>query len=149
MALEYGIIMENGTEKELVKAINKCLDEFFAAKPGYEHYKNHRLSKKKKNSGGVSAREDAIAWDYEYQYEYFNKPFGVYVELYPNTGDSGNQKFKIDGVAWNLFINAVLHYENCKEKTPIEIAEFAKFLLNGIPYGSVLIAEYDKGEERF
>ena len=142
MSFEYGIITENATEKDLVKAIDKCLDEFFSGKPGYEHYKKHQL-RKHKNSGGVSYREDAIPWDYEYQYDYFNKPFGVFVELYPNTNDSGGKKFKVDGVTWNLFINAVLNYD------PSEIAELANFILNGIPYKTVLIAEYAEGEERF
>lgn len=148
MSLEYGIVTENDTEKELVKAIDKCIDEFFAARPGYEHYKSHRL-RKSKNDGGVSYRADAIPWDYEYQYEYFNKPFGVFVELYPNTNNEGGQKFKIDGVKWNLFINAVWYPENCKDKTPPEIVELADFILNGISYKTVLIAEYAEGEVRF
>lgn len=148
MSLEYGIMTENISEKDLVKVIDKRLSDFFTGKAEYDIYKKHCLNKHK-NSGGISFREDAVAWDYEYQYDYSNKPFGVFVELYPNTNDSGDQKFKIEGVTWNLFINQMLHYNNCKDKTPIEIIEFAEFILSEIPCKTVLIAEYGKGEERF
>ncbi len=151
MSLEYGIITNGMTEKELVKAINCRLTEFFAGNQKYDIYKNHKLGKDKTGhaSHGKSYREDAIEWDYPFDYGYFNKPFGVYVQLYPNTNEQGAQKFKMEGVTWNLFINAVLHYDDCTEKTPSEIVDFANFILNGIPCETVLIYEYAKLEERF
>ena len=68
--------------QELVKAISKQLGIFFTGKSKYDIYTNHNLTKHK-NRGGISFNPEKIDWDYDYQYDYFNKPFGVSIELYP------------------------------------------------------------------
>ena len=55
---------------------------FFTGKSKYDIYTNHNLTKHK-NRGGISFNPEKIDWDYDYQYDYFNKPFGVSIELYP------------------------------------------------------------------
>ncbi len=155
MAVEYGIITKDRKEKELVNALNKCLTTFFHGRQNYDIYKNHKLAKHK-NRGGVSFDEDKIEWDYEYQYDYFNKPFGVYVELYPNTNEEGACKFSAEGVTWNLYIEEIsfeqepemFMWEGKPCKKHPALAHLVPFLLQGIPFESVLIKEYGEGEER-
>ena len=148
MALEYGLMTGDMKEKELVSAINARLAKFFTGKPKYDIYKSHSLCKMKYD-GGKSYREDAIPWEHEYYYHYFNKPYGAVIQLYPNVNGAGGRKFDKDGVIWNFYINGVLHFDDIKAKTPPQTASLARFILEGLPCGNVLIYEYGKNEERF
>ncbi len=155
MAVEYGIITKDMKEKDLVKAISKQLELFFTGKSKYDIYKNHNLTKRR-NSGGISFDSKKIKWDYEYSYDYFNKPFGVFIELYPNTNSKGESKFQVEGVTWNLFVNDIVWSVNSGtflwdgmpcEKHPA-ISRLVPFILEGISCESVLIKEYEQNEER-
>ena len=155
MAVEYGFITKDIKENDLVKIISKQLELFFAGKSKYDIYKNHNLIKHK-NSDGDSFNPDKIEWNYEYSYEYFNKPFGVFLELYPNTNSEGGMKFKEEGVVWNLYVNDIVWSENSGtflwdgkpcDKHPA-ISKLIPFILEGIPCEAVLIKEYEENEER-
>lgn len=155
MAKEYGVITNEMTEKQLVTIISKRIEDFFREnatkspedEEAYTRYANHKL-RKHKNPGGESYNPEAIEWDYEYQYDYFNKAYGAYLELYPNTNKNGDCKYKIDGVEWNLYVNGIF-WETWKEgMVHPTITKLLPFVLEGIPCEKVLIREYAHLEDR-
>lgn len=155
MASEYGIITENISESKLIGMINKRLESFFKGDPQFDIYTNYKL-KKRKNLGGISLNPDRIPWDYEYQYNFSHKTFGAYIELYPNTDNSGKCKFNIEGVTWNLYITEnpltssgdPFAYKDISYKDHRTISVLLPYILEGISCETVLIKEYSKNEER-
>ena len=148
MSAEYGLITGGMSEKQLVAAISKLLEEYFRGRKEnaqYDIYKYHKLSKHK-NRGGISYNPDRIEWDYEYCYDYFNKPFRVSIELYPNTNAEGGRKFQLDGVVWNMYFNAAAFGAVSDNKAAVK--DFLPYLLENMPCDTVLIKEYAKGEDR-
>lgn len=150
MSAEYGLITGDMKEKDVMAAISRLLEEFFRAKKenvSYDVYKNHKLMKHK-NRGGISYNPDRIEWDYEYCYDYFNKPCGVLIEIYPNTNAEGGCKFRNDGVVWNMYFNGAafgVRPDNSKSSTAMT---FLNFLLENMPFETVLIKQYEQGEDR-
>lgn len=93
--IEYGLITGNMTEKEIVQVLNAKLKTFFLemADEQYNVYKEYALEKMAKNNG-VSFNPKQIPWDYEYMYDFGHKYYGLTLQMYPNTNDKGEQKFK-------------------------------------------------------
>ena len=153
MSFEYGLITKDIEEKKIVAVLNKKLHCYFEemAAERYNLYKSYKFSKTR-NRHGKSYNPKYIPWDYEYNYMFFHKQYGIYVELYPNTNDIGEQKFKSQGVIWNLYINETGYYVN---ETGIvvhgnnpDIKCFIEFFLKDVPFDVVLLYEYNQGEDR-
>ena len=96
MAIEYGLLTKNMTEKEILQVLNAKLKTFFLemVDKEYDMYKSYSL-KKMKNPGGVSYNPQKIPWDYEYLYHFFHKYYGLTVQMYPNTNDRVSKNSKI------------------------------------------------------
>ena len=150
MSVEYGLITGEMKEKDIMAAISKLLEEYFRGRKEnaqYDVYKNHKLSKHK-NMGGISYNPERIEWDYEYSYDYFNKPCGILIEIYPNTNDKGERKFKLDGVVWNMYFNGAAFGARVENSNSKPVVDFLRFLLEKLPCETVLIKEYAQGEDR-
>ncbi len=152
MNIEYGLMTGKMTEKEILKVLNSKLKTFFLEIAGkeYDVYNSYSLDKTK-NYGGISLNSKQIPWDYKYYYCFFHKYYGLSIEMYPNINDKGEQKFKNPGVIWNLYVGENDWY--LKENTTInesnpDIERFKKFFLQDLPFESVVVYEYEKGEER-
>lgn len=82
---------------------------------------------------------------------YIEATYGVYLELYPNTNSEGIQKFKVDGVTWNLLIletgNYVKHNTVIHNNNP-DIDRLRNFMLEGLPFEAVVVYEYKENEDR-
>lgn len=152
MSTEYGLITKELTEKQILKILNDKLKTFFRemADKEFDVYKNYNLSKMK-NHGGLSDNPNYIPWDYEYLYYLGHKYYGLSLELYPNTNDEGGQKFKNEGVIWNLAIIEhdwyIRNLKEIKKKNP-DIKRFVEFFLQDLPFEVVVLYEYADGEER-
>ncbi len=153
MSVEYGLITKDIEEKKIVAALNIKLQYYFEemAAERYNLYKSYKFSKMRKRDG-KSYNPKHIPWDYEYDYMFSHKQYGIYVELYPNTNDTGEQKFKSQGVTWYLYINETGYYLNdygivAHANNP-DIKRFTEFFLKDLPFEVVLLYEYDKGEDR-
>ena len=153
MSIEYGLITKDIEEKKIVAALNKKLQCYFEemAAERYNLYKSYKFSKMKKLNG-KSYNPKHIPWDYEYDYMFSHKQYGIYVELYPNTNGIGEQKFKSPGVTWNLYINETGYYVNnagvvLHANNP-DIRRFIEFFFKDLPFDVVLLYEYSKGEDR-
>ncbi|MBQ2802570.1 MAG: hypothetical protein IJF07_01575 [Lachnospiraceae bacterium] len=152
MNIEYGLITKNMTEKEILKVLNAKLKTFFLemVDEEYDMYKSYSL-KKMRNLGGVSYNPKQIPWDYEYFYHFWHKHYGLAMEMYPNTNDKGEQKFKNPDVKWNLYVRECGGYvKNVRvfNKNNPDIKRFKQFLLQDLPFEVVVVYEYEEGEER-
>lgn len=135
------------------QVLNAKLKTFFLemVDEEYNMYKSYSLTKMK-NHGGVSYNPKQIPWDYEYLYHFFHKYFGLTVQMYPNTNDKGEQKFKNPDVIWNLYVRECGFY--IKKKTKMinknnpDIKRFKQFLLQDLPFEVVVVYQYEEGEER-
>lgn len=153
MSVEYGLLTGDLEEKKILKVLNDKLQRFFVEMTSeqYNLYKSYKFSKMKKRNG-KSYNPKRIPWDYEYDYVFFHKQYGVYLELYPNINGTGEQKFKNQGVIWDLYINESSFYINdwgikIKNSNP-DIGRFIDFFLKDLPFDVVVLYEYEKGEDR-
>lgn len=153
MSIEYGLITKDIEEKKIVATLNKKLQYYFEemAAERYNLYKSYKFSKMKKRNG-ISYNPKRIPWDYEYDYMFQHKQFGVYLELYPNINETGEQKFKKQDVKWVLYLNESGFYLNnlgikINNNNP-DIRRFIEFFLKDLPFDVVLLYEYRKGEDR-
>lgn len=152
MSIEYGLITKELSEKEIVSIFNSKLHHFFTGMVDkeYDRYKNYNLTKQR-NLGGISLNPKYIPWDYEYSYFLGHKYYGLSMEIYPNTNERGECKFKELGVKWNLWINEIGWYmkdgDVIKENNP-DIERFTQFLMEDLPFEVVVLYEYEDGEER-
>lgn len=153
MSTEYGLVTRDMAEKEILKVLNDKLKYFFteAANKNYDIYTSYTLSKMK-NHHGISFNPKQIPWDYEYSYQFLHKTYGVFMELYPNTNENGEQKFNNNGVMWNLYINEGQKDETNTAKILSEsnsdTNHFTEHFLKALPFEVVMLYEYEDGEER-
>ncbi|MDO4422816.1 MAG: hypothetical protein Q4C15_12345 [Eubacteriales bacterium] len=153
MSVEYGLLTGDLEEKKILKVLNDKLQRFFVEMTSeqYNLYKSYKFSKMKKRNG-KSYNPKRIPWDYEYDYVFFHKQYGVYLELYPNINETGEQKFKKQDVKWVLYLNECGFYLNnwgikINNNNP-DIRRFIDFFLKDLPFDVVLLYEYEKGEDR-
>ena len=153
MSVEYGLLTGDLEEKKILKVLNDKLKHFFVEMTSeqYNLYKSYKFSKMKKRNG-KSYNPKCIPWDYEYDYFFFHKQYGVYLELYPNINGTGEQMFKNQGVIWDLYINEICFYINDwgikKNNSNPDIGRFIDFFLKDLPFDVVVLYEYEKGEDR-
>ncbi len=153
MNTEYGLITADMVEKKILKTLNDKLKTFFTemVDKEYDIYASYKFSKMK-NHNGISLNPKQIPWDYEYSYYFMHKQYGISMELYPNTNDKGEQKFKNPGVTWNLYVNEWTHYvsntTNIVNKSNPDIKRFMEYFLRELPFEVVVIYEYEEEEER-
>lgn len=153
MSVEYGLLTGDLEEKKILKVLNDKLQRFFVEMTSeqYNLYKSYKFSKMKKRNG-KSYNPKRISWDYEYDYVFFHKQYGVYLELYPNINETGEQKFKKQDVKWVLYLNESGFYLNnlgikINNNNP-DIRRFIDFFLKDLPFDVVVLYEYEKGEDR-
>ena len=149
MSYEYGLMTGNLKEKEIVNIFNAKLENFFRNNPDYNVYRKYHFLKHK-HIAGTPANPNAIKWDYDYEYNMSHKYYDVYITMYPNTSPDGRMKFNIPEVKWNLSIIDLDFYiktEVINEKNP-EIPDMIDFLLNDLPFKTVLIQKYENFMER-
>ncbi|MCM1506870.1 MAG: hypothetical protein NC177_07000 [Ruminococcus flavefaciens] len=149
MPYEYGLMTGDLKEKEIVNILSARLESFFRKNPDYNVYRKYHLLKHK-HTAGKPASPNAIRWDYSYEYNMFHKYFGVYITMYPNTSPDGRMKFNIPEVKWNLSINDLdfhIKTEVINEKNP-EIPDMIDFLLDNLPFETILIQKYENFMER-
>ena len=104
-----------------------------------------------KKNNGISHNPKQIPWDYEYFYDFGHKTYGLTLQMYPNTNDNGEQKFKNPGVMWNLFVRECGMYRKKNKvfwKNNPDIKRFRQFLLQDLPFEVVVVYQYEEGEER-
>ena len=153
MSTEYGLITGDMTEKQVLKTLNDKLKYFFTemVDKRYDVYKNYKFSKMK-NHHGISYNPKQIPWDYEYSYLFLHKTYGISMELYPNTNENGEQKFKNPGVIWNLYVYESDYYvkniAKIVNKSNPDIKRFLEYFLKELPFEMVVLYEYEEGEER-
>lgn len=74
------------------------------------------------------------------------------MELYPNTNENGEQKFKNPGVIWNLYVHESDYYvkniAKIVNKSNPDIKRFLEYFLKELPFEMVVLYEYEEGEER-
>ena len=152
MDTEYGLITGDMAEKKVVKVLNDKLKYFFTevADKKYDIFKGY-LSKMK-NHHGISFNPKQIPWDYDYSYHFLHNTYGISMELYPNTNENDEQKFKTPGVVWNLYIDEGHYYvkntAKIVNKSNPDIKRFKEYFLKDLPFEVVVLYEYENGEER-
>ena len=153
MNTEYGLITEDMVEKKILKTLNDKLKIFFTemVDKEFDIYASYKFSKMK-NHHGISFNPKQIPWDYEYSYYFMHKHYGISMELYPNTNDNGEQKFKNPRVMWNLYVNEGTYYvrntAQIVNKSNPDIKRFMEYFLRELPFEVVVLYEYEEGEER-
>ena len=82
MSVEYGLLTGDLEEKKILKVLNDKLQRFFVEMTSeqYNLYKSYKFSKMKKRNG-KSYNPKRISWDYEYDYVFFHKQYGVYIRV--------------------------------------------------------------------
>ena len=149
-AIEYGIKTGNKSEREIIKVINKILEEEITKTPDNK-YRNNQI-KKTKSKGGVYSLDTGVKDSdlFDFTYFYFNKYWTLTIELYPNKCKKG-LIFDEDGVTWNLFF---YHLDNnlilCNSKEPSlsRTNRVINKIIEAIPYEGILLKKYDEYEDR-
>lgn len=149
-SIEYGIKTGNKSEREIIKVINKILEEEITKSPDNK-YRNNQI-KKTKSKGGVYSLDTGVKDSdlFDFTYFYFNKYWTLTIELYPNKCKKG-LIFDEDGVTWNLFF---CHLDNnlilCNSKEPSlsRTNRVINKIIEAIPYEGILLKKYDEHEDR-
>lgn len=154
-AVEYGLIIKNNEEKEIINKINEILEKHITNGKN-NMYKYNRLTKRKPPANGVkSLNPNVKQYVYEYVYQYANKYWGFSLELYPNTDKNGDIKFAKEGVTWNLWLNTWNRHikfkgrkmKICNSHNP-DCRALVQDILDSISCDKILIKKYTDNEER-